>query len=374
MLIMKKLEIFKEDNVKKGLKKHIPNSILKKLNNTKNYYIELGHDLKELGSDIVNGFLHSKFLMSIALVGLIDFSMLGYIAKHDNPTKKKEPLIVERHADYTIHGARPNLVVTKEPITDGKYVEIMKCKDLKKNYYKTLRSVLNSESYKKAGIHCSQELVVNDFIKMINQFNENTLYLKYNFAALVQRSMANVSKEKIQEIALGQTKNLNDAEKTLAIQLGIYDYLDNQLKVRLSGTVENWEEQDVLRGNDNHLFCLYQFPGEKYNETSYKNMMEFGGKGIKSFAKTFQDKYFCDDCLSDVLVMEMLQQNIANTYLDKVSEHGFNKDVILSNAQIQINKSIEKNIGEHFDLYDKARRTGMISVDYNDHKQVEFER
>ncbi|MBR4418487.1 MAG: hypothetical protein IKT33_00595 [Clostridia bacterium] len=346
----------------------LSDNMKKKLEDVKKYYIDLGHDLKELGSDVLNGFLHNKFLVGALVFGIIDFSLLGYMSRHDNPTEEKRPLIIKQEAEFTTEGSKPKLVVIDDLIPEGEYVEINKCKDLKKNYYNTLRKVLNSNVYKEGGLFSSEDSAAKDFSKMINVFNENTRDLKYNYAALIQRSMTNVSKEKIQEIICGNVENLNEAENTLAIQLGIYNYLEHQLAVRASGNVNDWKDRDALQYGCGSNFHIYQVPGERYNRTSYKNLMEFGGKGIKDFAKTFACTELGEVCMPEILVMEMLQHNIAYTFLTKLSDRGMDVNAVLKKAQSQMDKTVGRNISEHFDLYALAQWGTPTQFVYNKEK------
>ena len=346
----------------------LSDNMKKKLEDAKNYYIDLGHDLKELGSDVLNGFLHNKFLVGALVFGIIDFSLLGYISRHDNPTQEKQPLVIKQEAEYTTKGSKPKLVVVEDLVPEGEYIEIAKCKDLKKNYYKTLCKVLYSDVYKEGGLFSSEDSAAKDFSKMINVFNENTQDLKYNYAALIQKNMANVSKERIQEIICGNAENMNEAEKTLAVQLGVYNYLDHQLTVRASGNIEDWKEQDVIQSGRNSVFQIYQVPGERYNRTSYKNLMQFGGKGIKDFAKTFACTELGEVCMPEILVMEMLQHNIAYTYLTKLSDRGMDVNAVLKKAQKQIDNTVGKNIGEIFDLYSTAQWGSVAPIAYSKEK------
>lgn len=364
-----KLKRINLDNIKSKLKDHvqISDGMKKKLEDAKQYYIDLGHDLKELGNDILNGFLRNKFLMAACLLGIIDMGVLGYLSKHENPTLERQPLVIERQSEYSVDGIKPKLVAEEEVADFLRYFEVAKCKDLRKNYYKTISKTLNGEFYKTAGLFDDEDTVVHKFGDMINAFNENTQNLKYNYAAVINESMGKVSKERIQEMLCGEIKDMNDSEKALSVQLKVYDYLDKQLKVRSSGSLEDLQEQDVLM---KHFDKLPIFPNEedKYNHIAYKNMMKFGGQGIKQCAKNMpvSKKYLgSDDCLAVALVEEMLQQNILNVQLDRLLRRGHDKGVILKKAQKYVDRSVGKDVSEHFDIYANVQRENMNDINDN---------
>ncbi len=364
-----KLKRINLDNIKSKLKDHVQLSdgMKKKLEDAKQYYIDLGRDLKELGNDILNGFLRNKFLMAACLFGIIDMGLLGYLSKHENPTLEKQPLVIERQSEYSVDGIKPKLVAEEEVAEFLRYFKVAKCKDLRKNYYKTISKTLNGEFYKTAGLFYDEETIAHKFGDMINDFNENTQNLKYNYAAMINENMAKVSKERIQEILCGEAKDMNDSEKALSVQLKVYDYLDEQLKVRSFGSLNEMQKQDVMMECFENLPIL-QNEGDKYNRITYKNMMKLGGQGIKQCAKNLpvSDEYLGSDyCLGETLVAEMMQQNVLIVQLDRLSRRGHDKEVVLKEAQKYVDRSVGKDVGKHFDLYANVKRENIAYNNIN---------
>ena len=67
--------------MKMRLKSHMSDSMLKKLNNTKSYYVNLWHDLKDLGQDIVND-LRQPFMLIMFFMSIASVAALVYNNKH----------------------------------------------------------------------------------------------------------------------------------------------------------------------------------------------------------------------------------------------------------------------------------------------------
>lgn len=248
---MKKLETFKEDNVKKGLKKYIPDSVLKKLNDTKTYYVNLGRDLKELGRDVVDGF-KQPFMLTMLFMAMASLGALAYQYKHHNLTNVKKPYVIEQSKLH--QEAAPKLVFQQKVLKEDEIGTVKKCKNLKEDYYVTLNQLWQSDLYQDKNLD-SETKIVNDLSLLMKQMNRNTQNLQYNYATLIKEkaSLLSLTDDRFKQI-LTQKNNLNENEEALVLQLGIYGFLENQLKVRQMGDKDAMMVDNLLSDQDRASF------------------------------------------------------------------------------------------------------------------------
>lgn len=353
----KKFKKINLENFQSKLKEHmhLSEGMKQKIDAAKDYYVDLWRDLKVLGNDIVTGFTQNKFFLIAAILAVPCLGLMSYTTKHENPTQKNVPITIERQLEENNGVQTSKLVAVKEDVQPGDYVEIAKCKALKNNYHATITKVLRSEFYRRAGRFDHEDKIARQLGDVINAFNENTINLKYNYAASlkVKLGMPTLTQERIHEISTNKNVELSDAEKALVVQLGVYDFLDRQLKVRATGSKQDFMAQDVMAGQGYSLLNLKPTQGEVYNQTLFKNMLAYDGAAIAKNAKQLPN---CvgEICLRKSLVSELLAQNVINVLLKKLEDRGLDVDVLLAKAQKHVDISARKKVSDVCDIYADA--------------------
>lgn len=286
--------------------KYLPDSVLKKINNAKDYYADLGCDLKELGRDIVNGFKR-PFMISVVLLGIVDLGLLNYLEKHHNETNVNKPLVIERQMDE-------KLVFEVKQLSKDEIGSVKKCKNLRNDYYETLNRLFESNLYKGKMFGPETE-VVDELAQLLKEMNQNTQNLQYNYATLIKGNLAKLglSSQDVQRII---TKNgeLNQEEKSLAVQLGVYEFLGKQIEVRQNGNLMSMMKNQPLT-RESHV-----------NKSNIK-------EGIKTEAKTISTKDFGEICMIESLYAEVASQDIFNDILMNLEKSNYGVDGLLNKAQ-----------------------------------------
>lgn len=307
-----KLKKFEEKKFNGEWKKYLSDSLLEKLNKTKKYYQDLGHELKELGRDILNDF-KQPFMMGVLIFGVLDLGLWNYVEKHHNATNPKKPIEIVREFDE-------NIKLVEKKLSKAEAGNVAKCRSLKDDYAQTINDLMQSDFYQNNDFD-SQDEVVKQVAELLKNMNRNTQNLKYNYAAMVKESTVNLrlNDERIQQILSGKF-TLSEGEKNFATQLGIYEFLDRQIAVRMHGSKDDLYQQDML--NDNVAMI------KQFDDT----------KKIASAAKGLPAKTFGEICVRESLMKEVFMQSKFNRGLSNLEARGYHVDEILGAARSMLNR------------------------------------